>query len=332
MNPDLNLDLDKVRALLRKLGSDLRGSRLWPLAVVLLAGIVTVPILLTKSSSSDSPAPAAAPVPSGTPSAAVPALDVQSTTTPSRLRGRGRDPFGAQNLGSSAAVATAGAQTSGSGTPHSASSSPTSTHGCVAFCIGSVGSSSAAPTSSTAAPPAITPANTKPTPAPAGLTSTESYDVALSITNQSGGLDAIDPLERLSVLPSTRQPLLVELGVSQRGGRVLFAVQPGTTVNGPGQCTPGPIDCEIMSLGQDQTEGVGVRSAAGTTQVAAFAITGITAVTHSSATAAGRARRQESAAGRKLLDASTADALSLFRYEPSVGAVVSLTTLTARDM
>jgi hypothetical protein len=134
------------------------------------------------------------------------------------------------------------------------------------------------------------------------------------------------------VLPSNNQPLLVELGVLKGGHRVLFAVQPGTQVNGPGSCTPGPIDCEILSLGQEQTEGVSIQSSSGAVPVALFAVTGITATDYSSSTAADNARRQESAAGRHVLDASTLSALSLFQYESGVGAVVDLRNLSAGDI
>jgi hypothetical protein len=133
------------------------------------------------------------------------------------------------------------------------------------------------------------------------------------------------------VLPSKQQPLLVELGVLKGGHRVLFAVQPETVLAGPGTCTPGPIDCEILSIGQDQTESVAVQSPTGPVPVALFAVTGITADDHSSAAAADEVRRQESAAGRALLNGSSMGALSLFRYEPSVGAVVDLRNLTAGD-
>src|SRR5205823_220376 len=83
-----------------------------------------------------------------------------------------------------------------------------------------------------------------------------------------GGINTIDPLERLSVVPSPKQPLLVELGVLQGGKRVLFAVQPGAAVSGPGTCTPGPIDCEVLTLAPGQTEGVSKQTSTGTTRVA----------------------------------------------------------------
>jgi hypothetical protein len=148
--------------------------------------------------------------------------------------------------------------------------------------------------------------------------------VTLSITNPSGGVAAVDPLKRLSLLPSDHQPLLIDLGVLQGGQRVLFAVQPGTVVNGPGTCTPGPIDCEILSLGQNQTESISSANGPGTS----FAVTGITVQQYASAAAANQARLAESAAGRDLLSHSTLSALSLFQYQPSVGALVDLRNLT----
>jgi hypothetical protein len=160
------------------------------------------------------------------------------------------------------------------------------------------------------------------------LTSTQSYDVALSINNSSGGLNAVDSLQRLSVLPNRQEPLLVELGVLQGGKRVLFAVQPGAAVEGPGTCVPGPVDCEVLSLGRNQTELVGRQSSSGVTRVALFAVTSIRVVDHSSAAAAQKARKAASAAGRNLLRNSVLSALSLFRYENSLGAMADLRTLT----
>ena len=94
---------------------------------------------------------------------------------------------------------------------------------------------------------------------------------------------------------------------------------------------PGPIDCEILSLAQAQTEKLGVRAATATVQVALFAVTGISALNHASAAAAMRARAQDSSAGRRVLDHSPLTALSLFHYDPAVGSVVDLRNLTLRD-
>jgi hypothetical protein len=152
--------------------------------------------------------------------------------------------------------------------------------------------------------------------------------VSLAITTTDGGLNTIDPLERLSILPSPQQPLLVELGVLQGGKRVLFAVEPGAAVSGPGTCTPGPIDCEVISLAPGQTEGVSKQTGSGSTPVAQFSVNSITAAEHPSAGAADAARHAGFAAGRKLVANSPLAGVSLFQYDPNVGAVVDLRNLT----
>ena len=47
-----------------------------------------------------------------------------------------------------------------------------------------------------------------------------------------------------------------KLGVLKGGNRVLFAVTPGTVVEGRGVCIPGPINCQVVSLAPDQVESV----------------------------------------------------------------------------
>jgi hypothetical protein len=319
MNPDL--DLSAVKAFFQKLLGELREKRLWPVAAALLVAIVAVPVALSKSSS---PTPVAAgpqPAPPPAQAASLPAISAQSTPSQSRISGRARDPFAQQKVTKSSTAATRSATTATTGAT-GASGSQTSGAGAA------VTSGGATPTATTTGnpPPSIT-HGAQPKPAPTGLTDTQSYDVSLTITNASGGFDTIDPLDRLSVLPSAQTPMLVELGVQQGGQRVLFAVQPGTVVNGPGVCTPGPIDCEIVSLAQDQTEGLARQTSAGVVQGPLFAVTAITAIDHPSKAAAAAARRQEVAAGRSLIDKSPLTALSMFQYQPSLGAVVDLRNL-----
>jgi hypothetical protein len=108
---------------------------------------------------------------------------------------------------------------------------------------------------------------------------------------------------------------------------VLFAVQPGTVVNGNGSCTPGPIDCEILSLPVGGVENISTQSAGGAT-IAQFSVTEISAVDHPSVAAANKARNSVSRVGAGLLTNSQLSALTLFNYEPSVGAVVDMRNLT----
>ena len=99
-------------------------------------------------------------------------------------------------------------------------------------------------------------------------------------------------------------------------------------VSGPGRCTPGPLDCEILALAPGQTEGVATQSTHGPVSVALFQITGISVDRYGSKAAAGKARAATDAVGRSLLANSTSNALSLFQYDPSLDAVVDERNLT----
>jgi hypothetical protein len=310
--------------------TDLREKRLWPVALGLLVALVAVPMLLSSRAKTTPVAevPPAGPV--APPATAVPAVSITATPGHSRLTGRARDPFKQQQQSKTTTTTATTSSTAGKGAATTASSTSGSSGSNGATRSGGTGvattpttTTRTTTTTTTTTPPTVTPKSM-----PTGLTVTQSYHVIVSITNPAGGVDTIDPLERLSPLPSKQEPLLVELGVLKGGHRVLFVVQPGTVVSGPGTCTPGPIDCEILSLGSDQIESLSTQSATGVVAVAQFAVTAITADGHPSAAAADKARRMESAAGRRLLSTSTLSALSLFQYEPSLGAVVDLRNLT----
>ena len=180
-----------------------------------------------------------------------------------------------------------------------------------------------------------TPTSTPTTPAPAPQASADRVErdpVLPRVTRahtENGGVNTIDPLERLSILPSKQQPMLVELGVLQGGKSVLFVVEPGTVVSGAGTCTPGPIDCEIVSLKPGQTAGhLQADEPPAPTPVALFSVNSISADQHPSVAAANKARQSASEVGRELLNRSPLSAISLFQYDPSVGAVVDLRNLT----
>ncbi len=307
---------------------DLRERRLWPVALVLLAALVVVPVVLSKPGQA-APAPPAPNSPSATSSAAtaLPAVSVSTAARQSRLSGHARDPFAQQRA--RAAAAAAGGPIQAAATPATSSNTatpPTSTGTSATGGTSGTGATSPSGAGSGSTTPKFPTVPSKP--APAALTATQSYHVTVAITNAVGGLDTLDPLPRLSGLPSDRLPLVIELGVLKGGHRALFVVQPGTVVSGPGTCSPGPIDCQILSLAQDQIETLSTQSSTGPVQAAQFAVTAIKAHEEGSAAAANKARRSESAAGRRLLSVSTSSALSLFQYEPSLGAVVDLRNLT----
>lgn len=325
----LDLDMSVFSRLFGRITSEFGQKRLWPVAAVLLAAIVAVPVLLSNSASPSSPQASLPAIPpaSGT---SLPTINAQATPTTSHLTGSAHNPF-ATSASAASSVTSSGGTSIGSGgtstlgvgsTVTGASSTGTSTGSTG---TSGAGSSTVSSGGTGSTPPSIT-GNSKPKPAPTGLSSTQSYDVAMAITNADGGVDTFGQMARLSAVPDSQRPLLVELGVLQGGKRVLFAVQPGTVINGPGTCTPGPIDCEVLSLSQDETESVSSQGGGATL----FAVTAITAVGHSSAAAADRARQAASAFGRAVVDRDgfSLPALSLFKYESSTGSVVDLRNLT----
>jgi hypothetical protein len=315
---------------------ELRERKLWPIAIVLIVALVAVPLLLSKKAPTNlvTPQPnTGLPYSTGS---ALPSITVQTAQGTSKLVGRGRDPFTPQHVATIAATsATPPTTTAAAGGAASTVSTPVTGATGTASGSAGTGSSTASPAPSSPASPSTpstpsTPATTPkpPAPAPSGLRPKQSYQVSLAITTSGGGINTVDPLERLSVLPSPQQPLLVELGVLQGGKRVLFAVQPGAAVSGPGTCTPGPIDCEVLSLAPGQTEGISKQTATGAAPVALFSVNSISAAEHPSVSAANAARRTGFGLGRKLLANTALSAVSLFQYDPSVGAVVDLRNLT----
>jgi hypothetical protein len=311
----------------RNILKELVERKLWPIALVLIIALVAVPVLLTKQAPTDIVTPPTGPLPysSGT---TLPAISIKASPTNSKLAGGGRNPFTPQVAGKTTTTTVAAATTT---TPATGTTTLSGGGGTSP----STGSGAGASTTPATTPPApTTPAPTTPAPtapvkpAPTGLTATQSYHVSLALTTSNGGVNTIDPLERLSILPSKQQPMLVEIGVLQGGHSVLFVVEPGTVVSGAGTCTPGPIDCEVVSLKPGQTEGISKQTATGSTPVALFSVNSISADNHPSVAAANAARQDASSVGRELLNKSPLSAISLFQYDPSVGAVVDLRNLT----
>jgi len=312
----------------RNMLKELVDRKLWPIALVLVIALVAVPVLLTKKAPTDIVTPPSGPLPYSSGST-LPAISVQTTPGDSNLGGKGRNPFTPQHVATTSTTAAVASVTTSPATGTTTTSTGSTGSSSTANGGGSGTGSSTSSGGSTSTPPSTTPAPTAPPkPAPTGLTATQAYHVSLAITTANGGVNTIDPLERLSILPSKQQPMLVQLGVLQGGHSVLFAVEPGTVVSGAGACTPGPIDCEILSLNPGQTEGISKQTASGSTPVALFSVNSISADNYPSAAAANKARQTASNVGRELLNRSPLSAISLFQYDPSVGAVVDLRNLT----
>jgi hypothetical protein len=314
----------------RNMLKELVDRKLWPIALVLIIALVAVPILLTKNAPTDIVTPPTGPLPYSS-GATLPAIQIKASPTNSKLASGGRNPFTPQHEATTTTTTVAAVTTPTPATTTPSTGTGTGSGSGTSSSTGSGAGASTTPATTPATPPTPTPTTPAPAPvkpAPTGLTSTQSYHVSLALTTSDGGVNTIDPLERLSILPNKQQPMLIELGVLQGGHSVLFVVEPGTVVSGAGTCTPGPIDCEVLSLNPGQTAGISKQTATGATPVALFSVNAITADNHPSVAAANAARRDASGVGRELLNKSPLSAISLFQYDPSVGAVVDLRNLT----
>jgi hypothetical protein len=294
------------------------SNKLWPIAAVLALAVVVVPMMLSSSGSPSTPVAQIPQSPAIPGVSGIPAVSVDDTAVShAKLKGPSHNPF-KQLKGGGGSSSKGGNSTKTEPTPSQTSSGSSSKSGGTSPSGGNGTATTTTTTTTTPAPP----------PPPDKLTPTQTYDVALSITGNSGNENTINSLERLSALPSDNNPLLVELGVLQGGKQVLFALQPGTVVRGRATCIPGPVDCEILSVGQGQVVKLDAHTQDGVEPQALFAVTAITMQTHDTAADADAARRVESSYGRKLLQQSPGTALSLFPYEASLGALVDQRTLS----
>jgi len=257
--------------------ADLRHQRLLPIAIVLVAALVAVPVLLRKAPEPPSPA-ASAPVvettPDGLPSPDA-ALGSDPLVTMASLEGSSdldsfdaRDPFKPLKsldqvatgpaLDGGTDLAAAGSDLGGSATDLASSGGSGGSSGSGDSSAGSGGGSAPSP----GPDPSPTPSpDLDPTPAPQPDPDPDpdpqrlTYAIDVSFTGPDGRR-AVRGLPRLSMLPSESAPLLVFLGVSDSGNEAVFLVDAKLTAEtGEGDCVPSPEQCATLGLapGEIQT-------------------------------------------------------------------------------
>jgi hypothetical protein len=232
-----------MKIFLLDLWQDLKEKRLWPVAVVLLAALVAVPVLLAKPSSAPS-----APAPTAT--AAGPKPDVLKQLAKVKLGedepGDGStlgvfdpgDPFkppkGAikkQDDGSSTDAGPSTGNTSGS---------PDGGGGLILIPPGG-----GAP----GGVPGGTPGGT-PDTGGGTTTTTTSYKYVVDLTfTANGRTRRIKGMEKLDMLPSQSSPLLIFMGVTPKGSNAVFLVDSTLEAAGEGKCTPSEAECAFAYIG-----------------------------------------------------------------------------------
>ena len=293
--------------------------RLLPVAVLLLAALVAVPLLLAKD-----PEPVAAPVvkvPAGNAADAAvaePVVTLVEQGTPERRRrvlGARKNPFEpAPYKAPDADVASAGEPA------NSGASVPSS----------SLEKDSAPSTGGGSGAPAGDAPSTAPAPqAPVEAAPEKRYEL-LSLTVRFGdsSSDSLSKsnLARLKPLPSAENPILVYLGVSEDKKSALFLVDSRVVAQGDGSCKPSPVNCETISMREGDTEFFDVVDEHG--KVAAqyqLDLVDIKRGSTTSASKAAAAKAKASKAGKRVLRAHRSSHGPLrYRYDAESGTVHKL--------
>jgi hypothetical protein len=248
----------------RALWADLVDKRLWPVAALLLAGLIAIPVVLPRLSGSDPappPLPAAAAVAAPAPGTTIKPVTLVTTAPARRPKGRYDDPFsgGPGAAATAAAAPDAAAPASSPAAPASASSSS------------SGGASDAAPSatpSASAAPAAPAPASPAPSlarSAPAGVPAGWRVDVAWGRQGDVSPRHDVLRFKTLRTL-SSRVPAISFMGVSEDHRRAYFLPAPGVSLSGDGLCLPSRAHCELVGLRRNQSVLVAVPSGDGFAQ------------------------------------------------------------------
>jgi hypothetical protein len=249
---------------------DLRAKRLWPVAVVLLAGIVAVPFVLAKKAEEPAvapPAPAAeaeAPKSEGPAELAEVKLEELGQGTGSSLSSfkDPSNPFapprkvlekisaeadgtGAPAEGGSGGDVTVKGGSLGGGASTDEAPADTGSGGSGGGSTGGdTGSGSTGgdtdDTGQTPAPPADGPEKT----------TTVNYTYVADVTFRANNRrHKIEALEKLDILPDRANPLLIFLGVTQDAGNAVFLVDSTLAAAGEGSCKPSRSECAFLYLG-----------------------------------------------------------------------------------
>jgi hypothetical protein len=230
-----------MNVFLLDLWHDLKEKRLWPVAVVLLAALVAVPVLLAKpAAKSSAPAPAA--------TAAGPKPDVLKQLAKVKL---GEDEVGdGSTLGAfnpsnpfnppkGAIKKEAGPGTATAG-PTPAGGSPTT---------GDNGSTVNPGGGTTGDVPGGLPGGGD-TGGGAPTTTTTVYKYVVDLTFTANGHKRhIKGMEKLDMLPNQSAPLLIFMGVTPKGSSAVFLVDSTLKAAGEGKCKPSAAKCAFAYIG-----------------------------------------------------------------------------------
>lgn len=241
-----------MKTFVADLWADLREKRLWPVAVLLLVAVVTVPVVLKKSPEEPPPAEPVAAQPHAAPE-------------PEELKGLANVKLEEADIGDGSSLDTFD-PANPFRPPESVIKQSEEQSGEVVTQADEVtlsdetvqsGSGGSGTTSSEGETGGGTGGDTGGDSGGADegdddrtTTETAQYTYVLDVTFiNNGRTRKIKGMERLDMLPSAASPLLLFLGASTDGGNAVFLVDSTLETAGEGRCKPSASECAFLHLG-----------------------------------------------------------------------------------
>lgn len=213
---------------IKNIWNDLRERRLWPVAVVMLAAIVAIPVVLAESSTAPSVSDGPPIAASG---ATPPILALDSGSAASSGTGSSLDVFAAGDPFRPPASAVE--------EPSTAIETATAA-GADGTVDVSVGGGDETIDIDVPAPRTETETETK----------TTSYEYVADVSFWQGSRRRqIKGMRKLDMLPNQSAPLLIFMGANGDGGNATFLVDSTLTTAGEGTCRPSPSNCAFVDIG-----------------------------------------------------------------------------------
>lgn len=222
--------------------NDLRDKKLWPVAALLLALLIAVPVVLSKPTEEPTVAAVTA-VPQAKTEGVAKGLATLTVAKDDTGEGSTLDVFDPSDpFRPPEDIVAKSKESTDTGAPADTGTMDT---GATAD-TGSTDTSSGGGTTDTGG---------TETPPTQTETKTVEYRYVADVTfTNNGKKRKIKGLERLDVLPGEQNPLLIFLGAGKNGNNAVFLVDSTLTAEGEGKCRPSRDQCAFLFLGAGSVE------------------------------------------------------------------------------
>jgi hypothetical protein len=281
--------------------------RLWPLAALLVAALVAVPMLLSKDPAPVASAPTAVASAQGETQPIVSISDPAQTENVRKVLGSRKNPFrpaiAAKEAKTVSDATVAQAAPSGdakSGGPSTGGAAPATGGGDVT-----------GPPSPVVAPTPTTPEKTY-----------ELYSLKVRFGDSSADVLPTRTVKRLKALPSSEDAALIYLGLLKDRKTAVFLVDGAAKVQGDGRCLPSNADCQTLQMKRGDTAFIDMPGAdGGSDRQFQLDLVKIRTSETTDAKAAARSYAAEARGGRAALRARVSRARGL-RFDQRTGVLV----------